>query len=65
MQHFQRRTGQLKLSARFQRYIGETIRTGEADNVVAFIDRLPAKAGHAFQHGADAVRPVIGNGRAV
>ena len=58
VQGLERRTREFELAARLERDAG--VVALQRDRVVAFGDRLPAEARHAFQHGADAVRPVIG-----
>ena len=55
---FERRAREFELAARLERDAG--LGALQRDRVVALDDRLPAEAHHAVQHGADAVRPVIG-----
>ena len=60
VQRLERRARQLELAAGLERDAGAVAL--QRNRVVAFGDRLPAEARHALQHGADAVRPVIGQG---
>ncbi len=60
VQGLERRARELELATRLERDAGAGAQ--ERDRIVALDDRLPAKPRHAFEHGADAVRPVIGQG---
>ena len=64
MQRFQRRPRQLELATGLKRDIARPLAL-EADDILAFINRLPAEAGQPLQHGADAVLAAIGNGAQV
>ena len=60
VQGLERRARQLELAARLERDAG--LAAQQRDRVVALDHRLPAEARQAFEHGADAVRPVVGKG---
>jgi len=62
MDGLERRAGQFELPARLQAQRGAVLgpRSHKADDVVAFANRLPAEALHAFQQLADSWLAVIG-----
>src|SRR6202008_2981958 len=58
MDAFQGRAGKLELAARLEAHGRQALR--KPDDVVAFADRFPAEALHAFEKRADAGRALIG-----